>query len=86
MDNAKRLELIRKIDEHSFCMDDIRLFLDTHPCNMAAIADFNKHKEHRDKLVREYVENFGPLNSYSRNVDSNDWLWVAYPWPWEGAC
>ena len=67
-----KAELRQFIDQVSFMIDDITLFLDTHPDCREAISD--------------YVKQYGPLNRY--DVDTcDDWnVWIDGPWPWEGAC
>lgn len=79
-------QLLDKIREVSFYMDDLRLFLDTHPNCNEAIAEFNKYAAVRSALLDEYKECYGPLTSYCSNIDNDSWLWTCYPWPWEGVC
>ena len=40
----------RELAQLSFAMDDLRLFLDTHPCDKAALA---AHEEVRDVYKRQ---------------------------------
>ena len=42
-----RDELMREIQSISFCMDELRLFIDTHPDCSEAIALFNEYAEKR---------------------------------------
>lgn len=85
MSNKDRAIMIYEISEISFYIDDLRLFLDTHPNNTQALAMYNEFVMKRLVLIEEYVETYGPINSYSLNTD-NSWKWVSYPWPWEGVC
>lgn len=80
MENRDRVKLICEISEVSFYLDELRLFLDTHPSNEEALAMYNEHAIKRKCLVDEYVECFGPLSYYDVNV-GNRWKWVEYPWP-----
>lgn len=86
MKATSRTELRQFIDQVSFMLDDITLFLDTHPECMEAIEAYNHFKELRKNAVAEYVKMYGPLNRY--DVDTcNSWnKWLENPWPWEGAC
>lgn len=86
MKSGNRHDLFHCIEETSFYMDDLRLFLDTHPCNQEAIAAFNYYASLRKELEMEYSELYGPLTSYTMNNNCEDWLWVCAPWPWEGEC
>lgn len=83
--DKERERLLFCISEVSFCMDDIRLFLDTHPDNQAALALYREYGIRRSELEDKYTAKYGPLNSYNVN-SQNYWAWVSYPWPWEGVC
>ncbi len=85
MKERERQQLLHDIDIVSFWLDELRLFLDTHPCNEQALASYNEQAVKRQALVNQYIRQFGPLNYYDVNP-SNQWQWIAYPWPWEGAC
>lgn len=76
--------LQRNIDALSFAMQELRLFLDTHPADTAGIALFNKYAQKLATLQAEYERLYGPLNADSPNVGST-WRWVKDPWPWEAA-
>jgi spore coat protein JB len=84
--NQKRMQLMRLIYESGFAVDDVVLFLDTHPCSQEALAYYHDMRTIYKKAVREYEENFGPLTAESVDID-NQWTWTQEPWPWEvGAC
>ena len=74
--------LLRKITEVSFAMDELRLFLDTHPGCSAALSDFNSRMEQRAELISEYTEKYGCIDSYYPNTD-NGWVWNCGPMPWK---
>lgn len=87
-DNS-RAQLLREINEVSFAVNDILLYLDTHPCDENALEYFRKMSEKRRELMKEYAKAYGPLivddAVYS---DSSTWQWMEQPWPWEqeGGC
>lgn len=85
MREKERQQLIHDIDTVSFWLDELRLFLDTHPCNEQALTSYNEYAIKRQTLVNQYVRQFGPFSYYDINP-SNQWQWTIYPWPWEGAC
>lgn len=85
MGEQERQKLIHEISAASFWMDELRLFLDTHPCNEQALTSYNDYAAKRQALVDKYVSQFGPLRYYDVNP-CNEWQWVMYPWPWEGEC
>ena len=72
-----RRELFEYINQISFAVDDVKLFLDTHPGNQKALEYFQKYKEKRIEALKEYT--------VSENSDC--WNWINEPWPWqEGGC
>ena len=65
----------------SFAMDEVRLFLDTHPNNKEAARRLEEYSARAAKLKKEFEEKFGPLGETSQNTSR--WEWVSDPWPWE---
>ena len=61
--------LMRRIMELGFYIDDIGLYLDTHPDDCRSLA--------------RYAEWYGPLNKYHVTCNSR-FDWIDGPWPWEG--
>lgn len=79
--NSKE-KLYRIIQMYSFAIDEIRIYLDTHPDCKNGLEYFHRYKKLYNEAVAEYVRLFGPLNS--NQVESRDnWTWVNEPWPWE---
>lgn len=74
--------LMMKITELSFAMDDLRLFLDTHPNCKEAFVYYDEIQRKRRSVVEEYEEKFGPLGFYG-NVGCDEWKWACGPWPWQ---
>ncbi|SFR73076.1 spore coat protein CotJB [Anaeromicropila populeti] len=85
MNQLGRKRLFKFICEVDFALDDICLYLDTHPCDRQALEYYHKYKELREQALAEYSECFGPLTS-NQVEDHNYWTWVRDPWPWEGEC
>ena len=83
--NNDKLKMFKYLTELSFVMDDLRLYLDTHPCDQEALCYFKKVQEAREEVLKAYTEAFGPIYSYMVDAD-NYWCWVNDPWPWEGVC
>lgn len=76
--------LMMRITELSFSMDDLRLFLDTHPECTEALEYFDELQEQRRRAVAEWEAQFGPLTSYGNvDADCGEWKWVCGPWPWQ---
>ena len=79
---SERSECLRKLQEASFALDDVKLFLDTHPTDQKALEYYEKQKKLRDQYMRDFTSRFGPISAYDVNV-TNRWTWVDNPWPWE---
>jgi spore coat protein JB len=77
-----RTELMRKIQILEFVIYDAALYLDTHPCDEAALCYFHKYKDLKDKAVAEFAACYGPL-TMDTVVSKNKWTWIEHPWPWE---
>lgn len=78
-------ELFEFITQISFMLDDITLYLNTHPCCPKGLEAYEYYRKLRKDAVRDYTEMYGPLNKYCVDVD-NYFDWVNNPWPWEGEC
>lgn len=74
--------LLMRIDELSFAMDELRLFLNTHPDCTEALLQYNELQNQRNAAVTEYEAQFGPMSSYG-NVNCDNWDWGLRPWPWQ---
>lgn len=83
---TSKADLREFIDQVTFMLDDITLFLDTHPDCEDAIEAYNHFKELRQKAVADYEKMYGPLTRYNVDTCDNWSKWLENPWPWEGAC
>ena len=52
-------QLFDYINKVSFAVNDITLFLDSHPKNQEALAYFHEHSELRNAALKEYARRFG---------------------------
>ena len=77
--------LLMQIFKASFAMDDVVLYLDTHPCDQDALNYYHYVTNIREQAEHAYEEYCGPLMS-NHVMDENYWSWVNDPWPWEGVC
>lgn len=77
-------ELMDRINEVSFAVNDMQLYLDTHPHDQKALDDFRMLMEKRNALLEEHCKYFGPLTVNCASEGCNDaWAWILQPWPWE---
>lgn len=84
--NMNQRQLLQWIDEVSFAVTELTLYLDTHPDDADAQAYFNHFNEERSKAMALYSANYAPLTLDSMtDFDPCDrFSWVSEPWPWEG--
>lgn len=86
---SQRQQLLCQISQVSFAVDDMLLYLDTHPCDEKALAFINEHIEQRNSLMAEYSKAYGPLTPKGfPEVCDDTWKWAEQPFPWEreGVC
>lgn len=91
-----KAQLLKEINESSFAVNDITLYLDTHPQDMDALQFFQTHRAKRKAAMQEFESNFYPLTvdcienlNPPSSTDSNysgttHWTWSDGPAPWEG--
>ena len=73
------------IDEVSFAMDDLVLYLDTHPCDKEALACYHDYRIMHKEAMEEYSRCYGPLLD-DVVMDKEEWSWALQPFPWKGEC
>ena len=78
MRNPNTDPLLTPVNEAGFALDEVVLFLDTHPY-------YRQAKMRYEQAVSAYENQRGPLMMNHVN-DSHYWTWVDGPWPWEGGC
>ena len=77
-----RERLLRNVQEESFAVDEVRLYLDTHPESKQAQAYFDKHNDARRKAIDLYECEYGPLLSDNIEATKTGWTWIDPPMPW----
>lgn len=94
---ADQKTLLKQITEVSFTVNDLTLYLDTHPLDENALTAFKQAMEQRKQLLKTYAENFEPLTINCVCPDTNNktetntkypgqkhFTWTDGPLPWEG--
>lgn len=81
-------EMLHWINVVSFAVDEVKLFLDTHPTDEMALSYFQEYSRMRNQALREYAKYYGPLTVDLAQGNCMDrWKWIQEPWPWqEGGC
>lgn len=78
-----REQLLRWISLTKFACVDSSLYLDTHPCDVEAIAYFKEHVHLYNEALAEYSKTYGPLTLAHAHHCDTYWDWVNQPWPWQ---
>ncbi len=74
--------LRRQVDQAGFALVDAGEYLDTHPCDAAAITYYSQMSQAYQSARAAYEAQLGPLTAAVS--DTAYWSWVNDPWPWEG--
>ena len=79
----EREELLEKLTQLDFMSVYLALYLNTHPDNKEAIAEYNRIVKAADGVRAKYEKIAGPMCSF-RSVNRCDdrWQWDDCPWPW----
>lgn len=94
---ADQKTLLKQLTEVSFTVNDLTLYLDTHPLDEEALSAFKTALSQRKQLMKTYAENFEPLTidcvcpdtnnktaSHTKYAGQNHFTWSDGPLPWEG--
>ena len=86
--HMNRKELLTHIYQVCFAVVDVKLYLDTHPCDSEALAYFREYSRKRNLALKEYAAAYGPITIDTADASASDrWNWINEPWPWqEGGC
>jgi len=79
----ERYKLFQWINMVSFAVNDITLYLDTHPDDQQALDYFNHFKALRTDALKEYASKYTPL-TIDTATPENYWTWWSSEMPWEG--
>ncbi len=75
-----RSEMLQNIMCYKFAINDLVLYLDTHPEDQKALCLHREYSKVLRDLTDKYQKVFGPLTI---EFPCNKWRWLEQPWPWE---
>lgn len=81
IDCNRKEELLSEIQCHEFAINELALYLDTHPEDQRALCLHRKYCNELKPMKDMYQRVYGPLTI---NYPCNKWRWIEEPWPWEG--
>ena len=76
-----RDELLLKVQELTFKIIDLNLYLDVNPKDTAIYNEFKKTVEELKRYKDLYEKNYGPL-CLEETLYYDNYKWVNNPWPW----
>ncbi len=79
--NGKKDELLLKIQELTFKVIDLNLYLDINPADKNMFNEFKKAIEELNESKDLYEKNYGPL-CVQETLYYDDYMWSKNPWPW----
>lgn len=82
MNEMTQSELLRKISEYQFVAVELNLYLDTHPGDESARADYLFYSEKLKELIKTYEAQFGPLMNFGHSP-TDVGCYVCSEWPWD---
>lgn len=89
-EQKEREDMMRKISETCFVLDDLTLYLDTHETDNKAKELYRGKLQEAEDLKKQFAEKFYPLGRpcilYSDCPQEDRFCWQKGPMPWEGAC
>lgn len=78
---SEKEQLLLKIQEFSFAVNDLNLYLDLYPNDKMVFELFKQYNLELNKLNNIYSEKFEVIEI---NQDiGNSFTWYKNPWPWE---
>ncbi len=91
-----RSTLLKEIDAVSFTVDELNLYLDTHPLDGDALDAFRQANTRRRELLTDYAREYEPLTRNDVCPDTNNqtgfgtqypvqrhFTWEDGPLPWD---
>ena len=77
-----RSELLKKITIASFMVEDLGMYLNTHPDDCDAVERYNFFIKEANELKKIFEECFGMIEEHG-STSPCPWNWIKEPWPWE---
>jgi spore coat protein JB len=76
-------DLLLEIQQVDFVILELNLYLNTHPHDKAAIAQYNECVQRSMQMKKNFEAIYGPLTSFGYSFSPAPWIWGKTPWPWQ---
>lgn len=73
---------LTKLQQMRFVLQELCLYLDTHPGDQLAMQEFNRYKSLYQNQLAQYQQQYGPVFNVL-NPNGGSFQWITGPWPWE---
>jgi len=83
MDSNELHELEKRLYSLDFAALDLHLYLNTHPRDRAALAEYNRVIALAKEAREQYEKHVGPLLSFRCPSSEHEWSWLSEYSPWE---
>lgn len=93
---SDRNTMLQEISEVSFMVNDLALYLDTHPLDPQGLEAFSQAAAKRKQLLEDYARKFEPLtmncvcpdtnnqsSTFTRYPSQKHFTWSDGPLPWD---
>ncbi len=77
-----RKKALMRVQTYGFALDEVLLFLDTHPNDREALDYYHETLKLYKMAVKDYVTNYGPLD-FMQVQGGKNWTWATDMMPWE---
>lgn len=78
----EQLELMKNLQAYEFTAFEFNLYLDTHPTDQRALAEFHCANQEAKRLQQVYSTTYSPLMAED-STNPCIWQWAEDPWPWD---
>ncbi len=88
-EEIKREKMMSELSTVSFAINDLTLYLDTHPDCPKGLTLFKELLQKRLDLLADFASHYYPLTQISMitgKPECDCYGWGEGPMPWEGAC
>ena len=73
---SKQEEMMLNVMMYGFYLQELNLYLDTHPLDSEAIRLFKKTREEYLNNVKMYEDKYGPLGLETGEINNEYWEWL----------
>ena len=82
----EKLMMTLQLQQMGFMLVELNLYLDTHPTDRMALANYNMMHTQYHQMMMDYSTRFGALMNFGHSpAGTESFNWINGPWPWQRA-